>query len=98
MRKWSSYNRWGEVQIKRFDRVYWLRERNGIWDLQKQIKEIRSNLFVLLEASSLYVAPLSTVQVATTIIGWQQTNENQVCVNTAVSRCPKSLRRNDEGV
>ena len=69
MQKWSTYNRWGEVQIKRFDRIYWLRERNGVWDLQKQIKEIRSNLFVLLEANSLYVAPLSAIHMATMIIG-----------------------------
>ena len=54
MRKWSKFNRWREVRLKRMDRVYWLKERNQVWDLQKQLREIRTNLSVLLEASSLY--------------------------------------------
>ena len=74
MRKWSSFNRWGEVKIKKFDRVYWLRERSGAWDLQKQIKEVRSNLFVLLEANALYVALSSAIYVATGVMEPPGTN------------------------
>ena len=52
--KWGKLGPWGDsFSVKKLDRLFWMKERKTVWELQKQFREIRNNLSVLLEASSL---------------------------------------------
>ena len=52
--KWAKIDAWGDsVHIGKIDRYFWLREKTKVWDLQKQLREIRQGLIVLLGAGNL---------------------------------------------
>ncbi|KAI9687300.1 MAG: hypothetical protein M1822_002343 [Bathelium mastoideum] len=50
--RWIKLDQWGETQPKTFERVMWLKERSKVWDLQRQFRELRLNLSILLEANN----------------------------------------------
>ncbi|KAL8741464.1 MAG: hypothetical protein Q9184_008381, partial [Pyrenodesmia sp. 2 TL-2023] len=51
--KWAKIDAWGDsVHIGKVDRFYWLKEKRKVWELQKQLCEIRQGLCVLLGAGS----------------------------------------------
>lgn len=52
--RWIKLDRWGEPQLKTYERATWLKERTKVWELQMQFRELRLNLSVLLEANNLY--------------------------------------------
>ncbi|KAL8834331.1 MAG: hypothetical protein Q9176_007559 [Flavoplaca citrina] len=51
--KWAKIDTWGDsVHIGKIDRLFWLREKTKVWELQKQLRELRQGLCVLLGAGS----------------------------------------------
>ncbi|KAL8923764.1 MAG: hypothetical protein Q9208_004412 [Pyrenodesmia sp. 3 TL-2023] len=51
---WAKINRWGDsVRIGKIDRLYWLKEKKKVCELQKQLREIRQGLCVLLGAGNM---------------------------------------------
>ncbi|KAL9040774.1 MAG: hypothetical protein Q9214_004351, partial [Letrouitia sp. 1 TL-2023] len=48
----SQFASGDSVQIGKIDRVFWLKEKKKIWELQKQLREIRQGLCVLLGAGN----------------------------------------------
>ena len=51
--KWAKMDAWGDsVHIGKMDRFFWLREKTKVWELQKQRREIRQGLIVLLGAGN----------------------------------------------
>ncbi|KAI4235995.1 MAG: hypothetical protein LQ349_002811 [Xanthoria aureola] len=51
--KWAKIDAWGDsVHIGKIDRLFWLREKTKVWELQKQLREVRQGLCVLLGAGS----------------------------------------------
>ena len=51
--KWAKINAWGDsVHIGKIDRFFWLKEKSKVWELQKQLREIRQGLCVLLGAGN----------------------------------------------
>lgn len=49
-------DKWDDsFSIGRLDRLFWMKERKKAWELQRQLREIRSSLSVVLEVSTLYV-------------------------------------------
>ena len=51
--KWAKIDAWGDsVHIGKIDRFFWLKEKTKVWELQKQLREIRQGLIVLLGAGN----------------------------------------------
>ena len=51
--KWAKIDAWGDsVHISKLDRFFWLREKTKVWELQKQLREIRQGLCILLGAGN----------------------------------------------
>ena len=51
--KWAKIDAWGDsVHIGKIDRFFWLKEKMKVWELQKQLREIRQGLIVLLGAGN----------------------------------------------
>ena len=51
--KWAKIDAWGDaVHTGKLDRFFWLKERTKVWELQKQLREIRQGLSVLLGAGN----------------------------------------------
>lgn len=51
--KWAKIDAWGDsVQIGKIDRVFWLKEKKKVLELQKQLREIRQGLCALLGAGN----------------------------------------------
>ena len=51
--KWAKIDAWGDsVHIRKIDRFFWLKEKTKVWELQKQLREIRQELIVLLGAGN----------------------------------------------
>lgn len=51
--KWAKIDAWGDsVHIGKIDRFFWLKEKTKVWELQKQLREIRQGLIVLVGAGN----------------------------------------------
>ncbi|KAL8941725.1 MAG: hypothetical protein Q9211_001701 [Gyalolechia sp. 1 TL-2023] len=51
--KWAKIDAWGDsVHIGKLDRLFWLKEKAKVWELQKQLREIRQGLSVLIGAGN----------------------------------------------
>ena len=51
--KWAKIDAWGDsVHLSNIDRFFWLKEKTKVWELQKQLREIRQGLIVLLGAGN----------------------------------------------
>ncbi|KAI4122428.1 MAG: hypothetical protein LQ338_005819 [Usnochroma carphineum] len=51
--KWAKIDAWGDsVHIGKVDRFFWLKEKTKVWELQKQLRELRKGLCVLLGAGN----------------------------------------------
>ncbi|KAF4981976.1 hypothetical protein FZEAL_2322 [Fusarium zealandicum] len=62
--KWCKTNFWGgKIEIKLLGRVAWRKQLPKVWQLQQEIREIRTNLTVLIESSSLSVSTRLSVEI-----------------------------------
>ena len=51
--KWAKIDAWGDsVHIGKMDRLFWLKEKTKVWELQKQLREIRQGLCIVLGAGN----------------------------------------------
>ncbi|RSL69988.1 hypothetical protein CEP54_002043 [Fusarium duplospermum] len=62
--RWCKTNYWGDkVEIKLSGRIGWRKQSSKAWQLQQEIREIRTNLTVLLEANSLSASTRLSVEI-----------------------------------
>lgn len=51
--KWAKIDAWGDsAYIGKIDRFFWLKERKKVWELQKQLRDLRQGFCVLLGAGN----------------------------------------------
>ncbi|KAK4205109.1 hypothetical protein QBC40DRAFT_271721 [Triangularia verruculosa] len=91
--KWGKTNIWGDkVTVRPFDRIACLKEKSAVWELQKQLREIRSNLSVILESSSLSINTRLSVEIQDLYAETTRVYKSQIDVSEQVADLGKISR------
>jgi hypothetical protein len=54
VKRWGTITERGDgFVVKKLDRIFWIKEKKEVWELQRRFREIRANLSVLMQANTL---------------------------------------------